>query len=79
MSVIDQYKDQILDQLGEMAWFYISGGEPKQEDGWIHFWLVSQECSWGIDTDPPLLMACESGKEFTSFEELFVEIAGVPF
>jgi hypothetical protein len=77
--MIEKHKDAIKSQLGDMAWFYISNGAPKEEEGWIYFWMVSQECSWGIDTDPPLLMACESGKEFTNFENLFVEVAGVPF
>lgn len=78
--MIDKYKSQIMEQLGGQAWMEISQGAPKKKGGYLYFWLLGHECSWGIDTEPPLLMHNETGKEFSDFQSLYDElIPTIPF
>lgn len=75
---IDSLKDIVITQLGKMAWEHISKGHPVIADGYVYFWICGQECAWGIDTNPVLLMQIESDKEFSAFPELLQEIYGKP-
>jgi len=73
---IDSLKDVIIQQLGKTAWETIDKGHPTIANGYVYFWICGQECAWGIDTDPILLMQIESDKEFESFTALLEEIRG---
>jgi hypothetical protein len=71
-------KDLVITQLGECAWENIAKGDPVVSGGYLYFWLRGQECAWGIDTDPVLLIQLETDKEFLTFHDLLEEIRGEP-
>jgi hypothetical protein len=73
---IDSLKELVITQLGKMAWEHIRKGHPTIANGYVWFWIDGQECAWGIDTAPVLLMQLESEKEFSTFTELLEEIRG---
>jgi len=67
-----------ITQLGKMAWENIAKGDPSVCDGYVYFWVLGQECAWGINTNPVLLMQLETDKEFLTFHDLLEEISGEP-
>ena len=68
----------VITQLGKIAWENIAKGDPVVSGGYLYFWLRGQECAWGINTNPVLLMQLETDKEFTNFSDLLEEISGEP-
>ena len=68
----------VITQLGKMAWENIAKGDPTIANGYVYFWVLGQECAWGIDTDPVLLIQLETDKEFLTFHDLLEEISGEP-
>lgn len=73
---IENYQEIIIKQLGEIAWEHIYNGRPVIANGYVWFWIQGQECAWGIDTDPVLLIQTETDKEFQTFTDLLEEICG---
>lgn len=74
IAEIKMLRPTIINQLGPTAWAYISAGSPTIANGYVFFWVYSQECCWGIDTDPVLLMQIEGDREFETFDELITEL-----
>jgi hypothetical protein len=57
-------------QLGTVAQGIIERGYPIAQNGYVYFWYKGIHMAWGLDTDPLLLLNCETDQEFTSFFDL---------
>lgn len=79
MNEIQMLRPVIVAQLGPSAWTYINAGSPEIHNGYVHFWMYSHECVWGIDTSPPLLMQLETDQEFATFEDLITSLYEFPW
>ncbi len=73
MLNITQLEPNIIQQLGETAWKYISVGKPQIIHGYVLFQIHGRTCSWGINTHPALLMWAEF--EFTNFDDLLTAVS----